>query len=98
MRKIALHPLVLISVALVLLAAVAFTQVVGATLTGTVTDPAGAVVPGAKVTIRNVATGIVSVVPTNEAGFYNAPNLLPGEYEVTVAATGLALNRRTDLR
>lgn len=97
MRKTTVHRLALTFMVLLLLGTVTFAQVVGATLAGTVTDPNGAVVPGANVTIRNVATGIVTVVPTNVAGFYNAPNLLPGEYEVTVATAGLTSKQRTGL-
>jgi hypothetical protein len=68
---------------------VARAQVVGAILTGTVTDPSGAAVPNAKVAIQNLATGIVTETHTNAAGIYSAPNLLPGEYLVSVEAPGL---------
>lgn len=84
-------------VALLLIPTATFAQVVGATLAGTVTDPTGGIVSGANVTIKNLATGIVTVVPTNVAGFYNAPNLQPGEYEVTVATAGLTSKQRTRL-
>jgi hypothetical protein len=63
-------------------------QVSGATLSGLVTDPSGAGVPAAAVSIKNVGTGEVRDVPTNGDGFYSAPNLLPGKYEVTIAAQG----------
>ncbi len=65
-------------------------QVVGATLSGTITDSSGAVVPKATVTIRNTATGIVRTVSTNETGFYTAPNVQPGDYQVTATAEGFA--------
>jgi protocatechuate 3,4-dioxygenase beta subunit len=57
-------------------------QVAGGTLTGTVTDSSGAAIPGAKITIRDVATGIAREISTDAAGLYSAPNLLPGSYEV----------------
>jgi hypothetical protein len=57
-------------------------QVAGATLAGTVTDSSGLVVPVARVSIRNTATGLTRDVTTNPAGFYTAPNLLPGTYDV----------------
>ena len=65
-------------------------QVVGATLSGTITDVSGAQVPGASVSIRNTGTGDVRAVSSNESGLYSAPNLLPGAYELTVTAKGFA--------
>src|SRR5262245_18833888 len=73
-----------------LLATVAGAQVVGAILTGSVADPSGAVAANATVTIRNVGTGIETVTQTNAAGIYSAANLLPGEYTISAAASGLA--------
>ena len=66
----------------------AYAQVVGATLSGTVKDASGAAVPGAQVSIKNSATGIARDLTTDSAGFYTAPNLLPGTYEVTVSSQG----------
>ncbi|MBZ5643645.1 MAG: TonB-dependent receptor [Acidobacteriia bacterium] len=65
-------------------------QVVGATLSGTVTDPSGSTVPNATVEIKAVATGVVRTVTTDTAGLYSVPNLLPGVYEVTGSASGFA--------
>jgi hypothetical protein len=56
-------------------------------LTGAVTDPSGAVVPGAHITFKNVATGIASQVASSSQGVYNV-SLLPGRYTVTVEASG----------
>jgi hypothetical protein len=65
-------------------------QVAGGTLSGTITDPSEKLVPQAQVSITNVATGITTTVSTNSDGFYIAPNLLPGEYQVTVSAKGFS--------
>ena len=66
-------------------------QVAGATMSGTVTDPSGALVPNATLLIKNVATGIERQIITDASGVYNAPNLQPGTYEVTVSAAGFAM-------
>jgi hypothetical protein len=65
-------------------------QVSGATLSGIVTDTSGGAVVNATVSIKNFATGVVREVTTNSDGFYSAPNLLPGNYEVTVKAVGFS--------
>ncbi len=80
-----------------LLTQTSFAQVVGAILSGTVTDPSAAVIPGAKVTIRNQSTGVVTQVMTNGSGIYNATNLLPGDYQVEIAAVGFAPQQRGGL-
>ena len=63
-------------------------QVSGATMSGLITDPSGAGIPNASVSIKNTETGEVREVPTNANGFYSAPNLLPGKYEATITAQG----------
>lgn len=65
-------------------------QVVGATLSGTITDQSGGVVPKANVAIVNNATAETRTVITNADGIYSAPNLQPGEYTVTVTADGFS--------
>src|SRR6202163_3789819 len=69
-------------------------QVAGGTITGTVVDSSGKLIPNAGVSITNVATGINRSVTTNEDGIYIAPNLLPATYELTFTAPGF----RTDVR
>jgi len=65
-------------------------QEAGGTIVGTVTDPSGAAVSGANVSIKNIATGVERSVPTNDDGLYVAPNLMPGSYEIQVTATEFA--------
>ena len=63
-------------------------QVAGASLSGTITDPQGDVVVGAKISAQNVATGVTSETTTNSAGTYNLVNVNAGNYEVSISATG----------
>lgn len=85
----------LASLILGILSAVAvWAQVAGGTISGTITDPSERLIPRAQVSITNVATGISTTVMTNADGFFTAPNLLPGEYEITVAAKGFNTEAR----
>jgi hypothetical protein len=77
-------------VVLVLLPPGGYAQVSGATLTGTVTDSTGAILPNVRVSIQNQATGETRAVSVDSAGVYSAPNLLPGNYDVTFSAQGFA--------
>jgi hypothetical protein len=63
-------------------------QEAGGTIVGTVTDPSGAALANANVSIKNVATGVERNVTTNADGVFIAPNLIPGTYEITVSASG----------
>src|SRR5216683_4749144 len=79
------------------LAGDAYAQVSGATLSGTITDPSGAAIAGAKVSVANKATGVTRDASTDAAGFYSVPNLLPGPYEVTASASGFSNAKQADL-
>jgi len=57
-------------------------------LSGVVTDPTGAVVPGAHMTVHSLATGIDRAIVTDSAGIYIVPSLQPGDYDVQAIATG----------
>lgn len=63
-------------------------QVTGGTISGTVTDSSGKVISNAHITITNLATSVSRELTTNDEGFYSAPNLLPGTYEVKFSAPG----------
>lgn len=59
-----------------------------ASLTGLVTDPTGAAIPGAQVTIRNTQTNIERTITTGESGYYTFQVLEVGSYEVVVEQGG----------
>src|ERR1035437_2173432 len=83
---------------LAVLAGPAFPQGAGsATITGTLTDPSGATVPGASVTIRNSNNAIERKIESNEAGVYSAPFLPPGHYEVRAGKSGFGTVVRKEL-
>jgi hypothetical protein len=63
-------------------------QTVTGSVRGTVTDPSGAIVSGAKVTATNVATGVNTETTTNQAGEYSIRFLQIGQYKLTVEAPG----------
>ncbi|HKO10390.1 MAG TPA: carboxypeptidase-like regulatory domain-containing protein, partial [Acidobacteriaceae bacterium] len=75
--------------ALLTFSAPAFAQGGGnVAITGTVTDPSGAVLPGAHVNVTQVNTSVVRTVVTNDSGQFNVPSLPPGNYSVAVKAEG----------
>jgi len=65
---------------------------------GTVTDPQGAVIPGAQVLVRNIDTGIETRLTTNSAGFFLATELIPGNYSVRLTSPGFATLETTGLK
>ena len=74
-------------IALVLIAALATAQE-SATLTGTVTDPTGAAVPGAQISVSNAEHGVQRSTVSNNAGEWAAPALPPGKYDLRITAPG----------
>src|SRR3989441_8258671 len=62
-----------------------FAQVINATLSGTVTDATGALIPGVEITATETETGVVSTGLTNESGIYQFPSLQPGPYRVNAS-------------
>jgi hypothetical protein len=64
---------------------------------GTVTDSSGAIVPGAKVVLTGIGTGVESTTTTNGTGFYKFPSLGPGSYKVTVLAQGFGPETVTNI-
>ncbi len=75
-------------------AAVAHAQDISAKISGTVTDPSGAVVAGATVTARETTRGVDTVGKTNASGAYFLGPLGPGQYQLTIDAPGFAKVQR----
>src|ERR1039458_7811183 len=74
-----------------LIAIVAFTQLpayaqfASGSIGATVTDSTGAVIPAAKVVLKNEATGVIRDSTTNNTGYFDFPSILPGTYSVKVS-------------
>ena len=64
------------------------TTVATGSIVGTVTDPSGAVIVGAQVSVSNNATGQEIHVTTNSAGTYNSGALIAGDYTLRISAKG----------
>jgi len=67
-------------------------QAANATLNGTITDQAGAVIPGTTITATQSATGVKRDAISNEAGFYVFSNMTPGNYELRFERPGFAVS------
>ena len=82
---------------LVVLPAVARAQATG-TISGVVTDPSGAILPGATIEARSAATGQVRTATTGAEGFYTVPLVSPGRYEVKASLSGFQSATRTNVQ
>ena len=90
-RKIGRFSSLLLAIAglmLFSLPSLAQTTISQGSIQGTVTDPSGAVVPNAMVTVTNQATGQATTVKTSSGGTYNSGGLIPGQYTVRVQVKG----------
>src|SRR5207244_634248 len=65
-----------------------FAQVINATLSGTVSDPSGAFIPGTEITATHTGTGVASTALSNESGTYRFASLQPGPYQVHASLPG----------
>src|ERR1051325_10319447 len=83
---------------LLVFASPAFSQSSNATLSGTVSDAAKALIPGVSVTAKNTETGVATTGISNESGVYTLPGLIPGVYTVTAELPGFQTQNFTDVR
>src|SRR5260221_10937297 len=72
-------------------------QVAGGAVTGTVTGESGAAMPGVRVSIQDVGSGQSRIAGTNTSGIFSVPDLPPGKYEMTVAASGFTTQLWTEI-
>lgn len=80
-----------------LLALGAFAQVQNGQFTGEVTDPSGAAIANANVTVTNTGTNLTQKVTTNQAGLYTVKELPIGNYKISVDAKGFKTTQNTSL-
>ena len=84
-----IQPLLVYAAGLLLASALLMAQTVGTgSIVGVVTDPQGAVMPGAKVGITNKATAALIHVTTSSAGSYTSGPIVPGDYTIRIEAKG----------
>ena len=100
MRKSQVFPAIraeFVGLVLLLCCSTAFGQTTFGSITGTVTDPSGAGIPGAQVTVTNETTGGLRSATTGGSGVYNVPDLNIGIYRVRVEAKGFEVFVREHL-
>src|SRR5258708_30931593 len=94
----ALREVLTLCLLVVICVAIGLAQVNTADLSGTVTDPSGGVVKGAKVTVTSLSTGASRTATTDDSGHYSFVQLPPGDYKLSVdAGAGLATLEIPDL-
>src|SRR5215475_8700236 len=86
-----------IALLLLSLAVTAGAQEFRGSITGRITDPTGAALPGTSVSLKNVETNIIATVTTNEDGSYNFPLLQPGKYQLSVTQQGFKAAQRENI-
>src|SRR5512136_237640 len=92
-----MRSLLITLICLLLIAGAAFGQSGQGTITGTVADPAGAVIPGAKIEAKNNETGALYQAATTSTGNYTITSLPPGVYQVSTTAPGFKQYVRTGI-
>src|SRR2546426_680623 len=88
---------ILAVVLLAITASVAVAQITSATISGTIKDETGGVLPGVDVVIRNVETGLTRSVVTDSSGYFAVPGLAPGKYETRATLQGFRTGVQTGI-
>jgi hypothetical protein len=86
---------VMLAVAITFVAGSGRAQEFRGTISGAVSDPTGAMIPGAQIVVRETRTGTINKTSSDAAGQYVVPFLLPGDYTITVTANGFETTRDT---
>jgi hypothetical protein len=86
------------AMAAVLFGAMAYSQTISSSIGGLATDPSGAPIAGANITVKNVETGTVNKAVTDASGTYSVPALLAGVYQVSAAKAGFQTYAATGVR
>ena len=89
--------LFLVSMLALLVCGAVWSQDTRGSIVGRITDPSGAVVPGATIVVTNPATAAKSTVTTNQDGIYRVPLLQPGKYQIEVTSSGFKKAIRNDV-
>src|SRR6266849_4113477 len=78
-------------------ASLAVAQITSATISGTIKDQTGGVLPGVDVVVKNLDTGLTRSVVTDSNGYFTVPGLAPGKYEARAALQGFATGVQTGI-
>ena len=97
MTKVFLRQFLVLAALISLACIPAMAQTVTGTMNGTVTDKSGGSLPGVTITIRNAETGLERIVVTDKGGFFNAPFLQLGRYNVQAALAGFGTMRHNNV-
>ncbi len=95
--KLRVNSILATSILALLLASSGLAGSIGGSISGTVMDPSGAVIPGASLTLVNTTLGSEFHTTSDPHGFYSFPTLPVGHYNLTVEARGFQTQRRTNL-
>jgi len=87
----------MVRVAFLLALSVSILPAQNASITGRITDPSGAVIPGARVSMFSETRGVEMTGESNEQGYYNLVQLMPGTYTLGVQKEGFATQRQTGM-
>ena len=87
-RSLSRFRLIQLTIGLIALACIAVAQIGRGTLTGTISDPTGAGVPNATITLTNLDTGVKTTGQSGSVGNYYFSSLVPGAYTIDVSSSG----------